>query len=137
MKPSVLPVSTEDTSRIQQAVAARAIDGKLGCTTAFSIAAELNVPPMAVGQTLDQLDCRITQCQLGLFGYSPQKKIVIPEKNIDTRLKTAIEEREKGGYLTCLDVWSIAESLQLSKIMVSNACEGMGLKIKPCQLGAF
>lgn len=137
MKPSVQPVSSEDTPRIQQAVTERAVDGNLGCAVAFSIAAELNVPPIAVGQTLDQMDCRITQCQLGLFGYTPQKKIVFSEKNIEIKLKTIIETAAKNGYLACLDVWNIAETLQLSKISVSNACEGMGLKIKPCQLGAF
>ena len=137
MKPSDTPTSIEVASRIQQAVTARATDKKLGCADAFAISAELNVVPIAVGQTLDRMNYRIIHCQLGLFGHSPQKKAVIADNNIDPNLKTAIESATKNGHLTCLETWNISESLYISKISVSNACEGMGIKIKPCQLGAF
>lgn len=137
MKSSDAPASTEINSRIQQAVTARVTDGKLDCADAFAIAAALNTAPITVGQTLDQMDCRITHCQLGLFGHSPQKKVVIADTSIDATLKTAIESAAGNGHLTCLEAWNITEKLHLSKISVSNACEGMGIKIKPCQLGAF
>jgi hypothetical protein len=127
----------KDASRIQQAISRQAIDQKLGCVGAFKIATELNVPPIAIGKALDQMDYRITHCQLGLFGHSPEKKIVIPEKAIDLGLKTAIEAAAEDGRLSCLKAWDIAVKLQISKISVSNACEGLGMRIKPCQLGAF
>ena len=80
MKPDNNPDPVEDTARIQQAISQQAINQKLGCAAAFEIAAKLNVSPIAVGRTLDQMDYRITHCQLGLFGHSPEKKIVAPEK---------------------------------------------------------
>jgi PIN domain nuclease of toxin-antitoxin system len=83
------------------------------------------------------MDYRITHCQLGLFGHSPEKKIVTPEKTIGIGLKTALEAATENGRLSCLTAWEIAEQLQIPKIAVSNACEGLGMKIKPCQLGAF
>jgi hypothetical protein len=137
MKPDKKPKTTEDTSGIQQTISRKAIDRKLGCVAAFEISAELRISPQAVGQTLDQMDCRITHCQLGLFGYSPDKKIVIPENNIRPELKAAIEAAVKDSRMSCLNVWDIAAQLQIPKIAVSNACEGMGIKISPCQLGAF
>jgi hypothetical protein len=137
MKPNNNPDPIEDTSRIQHAISLQAINQKLGCVAAFEIAARLNVPPKAIGRVLDQMDYRITHCQLGLFGHSPEKKIVTPEKAVDLRLKTAIEAVAEDGRLSCLKAWDIAAQLQIPKILVSNACEGMGLRIKPCQLGAF
>jgi hypothetical protein len=137
MKPDNNPDFTEDTSRIQQAISQQAVNQKLGCGAAFEIAAELNVSPKAIGRTLDRMNCRITHCQLGLFGYSPEKKIVTPDKDIDLVLKTALEAVAKDGRISCLNAWDIAAQLRIPKIAVSNACEGLGLRIKPCQLGAF
>jgi hypothetical protein len=137
MKPDKKPDTTEDTSSIQQSISRKAVDGKLGCIAAFEISAELRISSQSVGQTLDQMDCRITHCQLGLFGYSPAKKIVIPEKNIRPELKAAIEAAASDNRLSCLNAWDIAAKLQIPKTDVSNACEGMGIKISPCQLGAF
>ena len=137
MKPDNNPDTVEDTSRIQQAISQQAINQKLGCGAAFEIAAKLTVSPKAIGRALDQMDYRITHCQLGLFGHSPEKKIVTPEKAVDLRLKTVIEAAAEDGRLSCLKAWDIAAQLQIPKIAVSNACEGLGMRIKPCQLGAF
>ena len=137
MKPDKNPDTVEDSSRIQQAISRLAVGRKIDCVTAFEIAAKLNVSPRAVGRTLDQMDYRMTHCQLGLFGHSPEKKIVVPEKHITPELKAAIETAAKNGRVSCLKAWNIAAALQVSKLAVSNACEGLGMKIKPCQLGAF
>jgi hypothetical protein len=137
MKPDKNPYAVEDTSLIQQAITQLAVNKKLGCVAAFEIAAKLSVSPNAIGRSLDQMDYRITHCQLGLFGHSPEKKIVTPDKAVDLRLKTAIEASVEDGRLSCLKAWEIAAKLQVPKIAVSNACEGLGMRIKPCQLGAF
>jgi hypothetical protein len=137
MKPDDSPDTLEDAARIQQAISQKAIDKKLGCAAAFEIAAELNVSPRAVGRAMDQMDYRMIQCQLGLFGHSPERKIVRPEKTIEPRLKAAIEAAAEDGRVSCLKAWHIAAQLQVSKMTVSNACEGLGIKIKPCQIGAF
>jgi hypothetical protein len=137
MKPDSNLDSIEDTSRIKQAISQQAGNQKLDCAAAFDISAKLSVSPKAIGQALDQMDYRITHCQLGLFGHSPEKKIVTPDKAVDLRLKTAIEAVAEDGRLSCLNAWDIAVTLQIPKISVSNACEGLGMRIKPCQLGAF
>ncbi len=137
MKPDNSPDPIEDTARVQQAISRQAINQKLACSAAFELAAELNVSPKTIGQTLDQMDYRIIHCQLGLFGHSPEKKIVSSEKAVDLKLKTVIEAAAEDGRLSCLKAWDIAAALQIPKIKVSNACEGLGLRIKPCQLGAF
>jgi hypothetical protein len=94
-------------------------------------------PPAAIGAAADRLGIRLVKCQLGLFGYSPQKKIVQAPAAADPALETAIREKLENGRLACRHAWEIAAALHVPKMAVSAACEAMQIKIKPCQLGAF
>jgi hypothetical protein len=44
---------------------------------------------------------------------------------------------EDNTTLRQLNSWEIASRLGIQKLDVASACETMGVKIKPCQLGAF
>ena len=70
--PSGSGVSEEIKARLMQ----EASSGELPCAVAFKIASETHTQPEDVGRAADLLDMRLTQCQLGLFGYSPAKRIV-------------------------------------------------------------
>ena len=122
---------------IKDSVLAKAKSGELPCAVAFKIAAEVNAPPAEVGKAVDLLDFRLVKCQLGLFGYQPNKKIVAPKAPEDPDLEKAIRTAFKDGRLSCRDAWGIAQKFQLPKMAVSAACEALKIKIKPCQLGAF
>jgi hypothetical protein len=122
---------------IQEAVRRHAPTGELPCAVAFQISAALGVAPAAVGQTLDLMGVRLVKCQLGLFGYSPQKRIVKPRPPETPELAAAIQAALEKGRLPCRAAWALAERLKLRKMAVSGACEALGIKIKPCQLGAF
>ena len=115
----------------------RAKDGCLPCAVAFDIAKEIGVSAAEVGKTLDLLNFRLVKCQLGLFGYGPGKKIVQPADSVAADLITAIEAALENDRLPCASSWEIATRFKLRKMAVSNACEALGIKIKPCQLGAF
>jgi len=104
---------------------------------AFEIVKTLQVSPEAVGKNVDMLDFKLAKCQLGLFGYQPEKKIVKPQDTVDEKLKDAIVDALVQERLSCKIAWEIASRLQIPKMTVSNVCEAMGIKIKNCQLGAF
>ncbi|MCF8052696.1 MAG: hypothetical protein K9L59_15745 [Desulfobacterales bacterium] len=123
--------------KIAEAVERRGGEKGLACAVAFDIAASLGVEPMEVGKTADLLGCRLTKCQLGLFGYSPEKKIVGPKQPEDPAIIQAIENEVKNGRISCKQAWGIAKRFGVRKMTVSSACEAIGIKIKPCQLGAF
>jgi len=112
-------------------------DGKITCADAHRIANELSLQPSKVGTALDHMGVRLSRCQLGLYGHSPSKKIVKPAANISPMLKQAIANALDSGTLSCFSVWAIAKKSGVSRMEVSSACEAMGVKIKPCQLGAF
>jgi hypothetical protein len=122
---------------IKNEILKRTHKNEIPCAVAFKIAKDLQVSPNAVGMTADLMNCRLVKCQLGLFGYHPQKKIVTPQHTVTEDLKNAISEALVQGRLSCKSAWDIANRFNIRKMNVSGACEAMGIKIKYCQLGAF
>jgi hypothetical protein len=123
--------------RIVTEVKEKDINGELSCSNAFIIAEKLEVSPAEVGLTLDLLEMPVIQCQLGLFGHKPKKRIVTAAEVISTSLEEAIRRNLVEGRLPCLSAWEIAKSLMVTKMAVSRACESLKIKICNCQLGAF
>lgn len=115
--------------------------GELFCVSAFQIAEALDVEPLEVGQAADEMDVRLSRCQLGLFGYGPKAEgrhsIVEPAEQVAPELAQAIQERVGEEGLSCKAAWEIAASLDLPKLQVSSAAEALEIKIVRCQLGAF
>ena len=111
--------------------------GEISCAAAFRIAGNLAVDPEEVGFTMDSLELKIAKCQMGLFGYRPQKCIVEPAERVEQPLEAAIRKALIDGRLPCIAAWEIAESLKVSKMAVASACESQRIKISACQLGAF
>ena len=123
--------------RIRDAIVRRATAEELPCAVVFEIALQLEVPPAEVGLNLDLLNYRLIKCQLGLFGYRPHKKIAQPPADLAPNLKEAIAEKVREGRLACRHAWEIADRLGVPRLRVGGACEAAGIKVKPCQLGAF
>ena len=131
------PKQTKVNEDLKQQVLQAAKENNIACAAAEEIAGRKAVALGEVGIALDILNINIIECQLGLFGYSPQKKIVQPAKEIASDLKQAINDALSGGRLPCVAAWTIAKKLNLPRMKVSAACETLKIKIKPCQLGAF
>jgi hypothetical protein len=128
---------TKVEDSLKQEVLQAAKENNVACPAAEEIARRKAVAQNNIGIALDILNINIIECQLGLFGYSPQKKIVQPAKEIASDLKQAINDGLSSGRLPCAAVWAIAKQLNLPRMKVSAACEALKIKIKPCQLGAF
>lgn len=122
--------------RIRDEVLKAAQDKRLPCVLAFKISGKLGVLPSEVGKTVDLMNLKLNQCQLGLFGYTPDKKIVKAEEPAP-EVREAILSVSEDGRMSCKTAWEISARFGIPKITVSNACEGMKIRIKPCQLGAF
>jgi len=111
--------------------------GKLPCAVAFDIAEHCQTSVLKVGKTVDLAGIRLSKCQLGLFGYSPENKILKTLENLDPELEQAIKAKQQDNVIQCAEIWEIAKNLGLRKLTVSFGCETLKLKIKGCQLGAF
>jgi hypothetical protein len=131
------PRGTPVDPSLAEALKQMAPNGLLPCRIAHEIASQFAVPPAEVGKTADLLEHRIIECQMGLFGYSPQKRIVTPAARVDPALREALEQRTVEGVISCFSCWEVAAALGIARMAVASAVESLGLKIKPCQLGAF
>lgn len=131
------PPDRKVSERVSAQVKAKATEGAMACAVVFEIAESLGVPPEEVGFTLDALEVKVVKCQLGLFGYSPAKRIVKPAERVPPNLEKAIREALVNKRLSCASAWALAEKRRLKKMEISSACEALGIKIGPCQLGTF
>ena len=131
------PAGTAYEPAVATALAAQAEDGKLSCAAAHEIAGEAGVAPAEVGRTADLLELRIHRCQMGLFGYSPEKRLVRPASEVSEHLRALLAGAATEGRIDCLSCWDIARSLGMGKMAVADACERLGLKVRDCQIGAF
>ena len=131
------PSGVSADPEIAQIVRERVVNGMIACANAATIALDLQKTMQEVGVVLDILEVSLAKCQLGLFGYPPDKKIVSPAISVTKEMETAINNGLANGSLSCAAAWKIAETLSVPKMNVSAACETMKIKIKPCQLGAF
>ncbi len=128
---------TKLNPRIAEFVKQHTSNDRITCADAYKIAQQLNVPPAEVGVTIDLLEIQISQCQLGLFGYGPQKRIVQPAEKVSSEVKEAIEEAQVDNRLSCLVSWELAQKFGISKMDIAAACEALHVKITACQLGTF
>ena len=123
--------------KIARALEKKTADGKITCADASNIADELGATMKEVGLAIDLMEIEISKCQLGLFGYSPQKMVVKPAEAVQAGLEKAIRGALVNDRLPCAAAWGIARTFSIPKMAVSSACEALKIKVKPCQLGAF
>ena len=124
-------------SAIKAEIENRGKNNQIPCAVVFKIVEEKGVLPAEAGKTIDLIGFELIKCQLGLFGYTPNKKIVKPKDTPQQEIKDAISSALADGRLPCKSAWEIASRFKVPKMTVSNICEAIGIKIKPCQLGAF
>ncbi len=122
---------------ISEKLKTAAEDGQVSCSAAHRAAKDLEVSPAQIGIQTDLLELRISKCQLGLFGYSPEKKKLDPKLNISSQLHQTLDDASEDGRISCSRCWEIAKTLKCSKLELGSACELKSIRIKPCQLGAF
>lgn len=131
------PPSAVLEERLASALRAKIKDGHISCAAAHGVAGDLGRPPADIGRAIDLMEVRLSRCQLGLFGYTPEKRMVKKADQWDAALETEIRAALLDGRLPCAAAWSIADGRQLSRLEIANVCEALAIKIRPCQLGAF
>ena len=131
------PQGSQADPQIVELLKQKLVDNHISCAAAHDIAEKLSVAPALVGKNLDLMEARIGQCQMGLFGYKPEKRIVKPVKHITADLNDAIDKSLIDGRISCERCWKIAEQQGVRKIDVASACESKQIKVNVCQLGAF
>ena len=121
------------------AIRAQLLSGRLPCLRAFDIASDLGSTPEQVREAADALDVRMSRCQLGIFGYESlgEKRLAHPLPKVPESLEKRIRDGLTDGRLPCATAWRIADEEGLPRFLVGCACETIGVRVAPCQLGCF
>ncbi|MEW5737181.1 MAG: hypothetical protein AB1921_20220 [Thermodesulfobacteriota bacterium] len=123
--------------KVLDALKNKVTEGRISCADAFALARDLGCPPREAGVAADRLSVKIVRCQLGLFGYGDRPKPADEKEPLAEGLAEALRAEEKDGRLSCARAWEIAAERSLPKLSVARAANALGIRIKPCQLGAF
>jgi hypothetical protein len=129
-------LSPEQLSRLEGTVKSKLKEGNLPCGTAWKIAAEAGVPRIAVGEIVDRLGIRVTNCQIGCFKVDKSIHDKAPEK-IDEGILAILEELKARDALTCAAMHELAAKLKLTPMAVADVANARDIKVRNCQLGCF
>ncbi len=131
------PPGTVPDPDIAERLREKAKDNCISCAAAHKIAEDTGRTPSEIGKNIDLLELRISKCQMGLFGYTPQKRRVKPAESVSPELEAALKAAVRDNRIPCIACWQLAEQFGISRPDIANACEKLGIKSSPCQLGAF
>ncbi len=117
-------------------------NGHLSCEAAHEIASKSESTPEEVGKRATDLGIQITRCQLGFFGYAPEKgmpgyKIVHKLDTLPEPVSAEVKNAAAEGKVSCREVWRIAEKHNVKRPDMGDIVETLGIKVTPCQLGCF
>jgi hypothetical protein len=129
------------SEKIREMIAIYPEQGKLPCAVAHYIAAYLTLDPIEVGKVATKAGARLYQCQLGLFGYGrkgkSEYKITGRKVGVNQEVLDLIKAHVTDGRISCARLWEIADSTGIIRTEAGNAADALGIKVTPCQLGAF
>lgn len=128
------------TTLVEAVRAAAGEAARLTCSSAMALAAEVRASPEEVGQAANDAGVKLTRCQLGLFGYgrphTSEDKRLQPDGALPQPLLGRLTGRDTGE-ITCAEAWALADEFGVARILVGQAAERAGLRVRHCQLGCF
>jgi hypothetical protein len=130
-------LSADMLAKLDEKIRASAQDSHLPCGKAFRIADEYNVPKIAVGERVDRMGIRITNCQIGCFKVDKNLHENIDNAKMDEKIIAALNELNQADALNCAGVFELARQFKLTPMAVADAANSSGLKVRRCQLGCF
>ena len=141
LKNKTIPQHDMPDAHIVKAIELALADGKLPCPAAFAIAKDLAVTPQAVGDAADLMNVHLSRCQLGFFGYAAKQgysEAGVADLDVPEGLPEAIQEaQDSAGNVSCADLWRLAGTYEVPRILVGYITDQLGIHVTPCRLGAF
>ena len=125
------------TKKIEEMIRTYPEKDRLPCAVAHYIAASLHVSPEEVGDVATAMKVKLCLCQLGLFGYGRKGMSSYKILGRPVEIAQEIVDRARDGVIPCKELWRIADETGIFRPEAGNAADSLGLKIIPCQLGAF
>ncbi len=127
------------TDAVRERLAPYREEGRIPCACAMEIAISCGAPTTAIGEAADRLGIRVSECQLGLFGYEVygEKRWVRRLGTIPRAVEEAIRAAQAGESLSCAAAWRLADDRGLPRLLMGSVAETLNVRVSDCQLGCF
>jgi hypothetical protein len=122
---------------LEDAIKAALDQGCLPCPAAWGLAGKFKVPKSVVGQTVDALGIRISNCQLGCFKVDKNLHADLSESSVNRKASEAVASYGAENKLTCSGAFNLAREIGLRPMDIADAANLRHIKIRECQLGCW
>ena len=104
--------------------------GALSCVKAFKVAKLIGMEPKNIAQIAKDMNIKITNCELGVFG-----KLEFNDMNED--IYDILKKRSNNSKIECEVAWKIAQEKGQAINQVGSTIKNSNLKVSKCQIGCF
>ena len=104
--------------------------GALSCVKAFKVAKLIGMEPNNIAQIAKDMNIKITNCELGVFG-----KLEFNDLNDD--IYDILKKRGNDSKIECEIAWKIAKERGQGINKIGSAIKNSDLKVSKCQIGCF
>lgn len=127
----------ERTNKLEEAVLASLVEGYLPCPVGLGLSKKLGVGTGDIGDTVDTLGIRVTDCQLGCFKVEKALHDDLDGRVFSQDVLENIKNSLEAGYLPCKTAHELGRELKVNLKEIGDAATSMKIKISNCQLGCF
>ena len=106
-------------------------NGNLPCIKAFKVARLIGVKPKDMAQIAKDMNIKISNCELGVFG---KLQFSSANEDIYNKLSSNSSENKK---VNCEIAWKLAQEKGSTLKKVASSIKNTDLKVTHCQLGVF
>jgi hypothetical protein len=104
-------------------------DEKLTCVNAMNIAKSLNLKTIQMSDACKNIDVKITNCELGVFG---KLNFDTYDENIYKEISLKLKDNKD---VSCAKLWNISKNTSLEE--VGSTVKNSDIEVITCQLGCF
>ena len=105
-------------------------DGALSCIKAFKVAKLIGMKPKNIAQIAKDMNIKITNCELGVFG-----NLEFTDMNDD--IYDILKVRNNNSKIECQVAWKIAQEKNKSLNQIGSTIKNSDFKVTKCQIGCF
>ena len=105
--------------------------GELSCIQAFKVAKLIGMKPNNIAQITKDMNIKITNCELGVFGKLKFSDI---NEDIYNTLQTGCQSNKK---VQCEIAWKLSKTKNIPLEDIGSTIKKSDLKVANCQLGLF
>ncbi|MBU2609250.1 MAG: hypothetical protein KKF26_08030 [Chloroflexi bacterium] len=131
------PGFNENLDILEKEIQASLVKDRLPCAVAFTITEKLDVSPGMVGDKVNELKIRITNCQLGCFAVEKATRPGLDNMEIAAALAEELQAAMIDRQLPCSAAFEVARKLKVSRKQVGDAATKLNIMLIDCQLGCF